>query len=93
MVRIPTSALVFREQGMQVAILGKGDRVELRPVKLGRNLGTDVEVLSGLTPLDRVIESPPDSLSTGDLVRVIDAPASEDGRLAAKGAPPGAGTP
>ncbi len=51
MVRIPTSALVFREQGMQVAILGKGERVELRPVKLGRNLGTDVEVLSGLTPL------------------------------------------
>jgi RND family efflux transporter MFP subunit len=93
MVRIPTSALVFREQGMQVAILGKGGRVELRPVKLGRNLGTDVEVLSGLTPLDRVIESPPDSLSTGDLVRVIDAPASEDGRLAAKGAPPGAATP
>lgn len=91
MVRIPTSALVFREQGMQVAILGKDNRVELRAVKLGRNLGTDVEVLSGLTPQDRVIESPPDSLSTGDVVRVIDnAPATEDGRLAAKGAPPGA---
>jgi len=90
-VRIPTSALVFREQGMQVAILGKDNRVELRPVKLGRNLGTDIEVLSGLTPQDRVIESPPDSLSTGDLVRVVDnAPAGEDGRLAAKGAPPGA---
>jgi RND family efflux transporter MFP subunit len=90
-VRIPTSALVFREQGMQVAILGKDNRVELRPVKLGRNLGTDVEVLSGLTPQDRVIESPPDSLSTGDRVRVIDnAPPGEDQRLAAKGAPPGA---
>jgi len=95
-VRIPTSALVFREQGIQVAILGKDNRVELRPVKLGRNLGTDVEVLSGLTVRDRVIESPPDSLSTGDLVRVIDnSPASEDGRLASKVAPPEAraGTP
>jgi RND family efflux transporter MFP subunit len=95
-VRIPTSALVFREQGIQVAILCKDNRVELRPVKLGRNLGTDVEVLSGLTVRDRVIESPPDSLSTGDLVRVIDnSPASEDGRLASKVAPPGAraGTP
>ena len=71
-VRIPTSALVFREQGMQVAILGKDNHVELRPVKLGRNLGTDVEVLSGLSVQDRVIESPPDSLSTGDLVRVAD---------------------
>jgi RND family efflux transporter MFP subunit len=91
-VRIPTSALVFREQGMQVAILGKEDRVELRAVKLGRNLGTDVEVLSGLTPQDRVIESPPDSLSTGDRVRVIDNPpgSDEDGKLASKGAPPGA---
>jgi RND family efflux transporter MFP subunit len=90
-VRIPTSALVFREQGIQVAILGKENRVELRPVKLGRNLGTDVEVLSGLTVRDRVIESPPDSLSTGDLVRVIDKSlASENGRLASKIAPPGA---
>jgi RND family efflux transporter MFP subunit len=84
-VRIPTSALVFREQGIQVAILGKENRVELRPVKLGRNLGADVEVLSGLTVRDRVIESPPDSLSTGDLVRVIgNSSASEDGRLASK---------
>jgi RND family efflux transporter MFP subunit len=90
MVRIPASALVFREQGMQVAVLGKDNRVELRAVKLGRNLGTDVEVLTGLTPQDRVIESPPDSLSTGDLVRVVDdTPAAEDQRLAAKGAPPG----
>jgi RND family efflux transporter MFP subunit len=88
-VRIPTNALVFREQGIQVAILGKGNRVELGPVKLGRNLGTDVEVLSGLTVRDRVIESPPDSLSTGDLVRVIDnSPASENGRLASKVALP-----
>jgi multidrug efflux pump subunit AcrA (membrane-fusion protein) len=76
---------------MQVAILGKDNRVELRPVKLGRNLGTDVEVVSGLTPQDRVIESPPDSLSTGDLVRAVDnAPAGEDGRLAAKQAAAGA---
>ena len=87
-VRIPTSALVFREKGMQVAVLGKDNRVELRAVKLGRNLGTDVEVVSGVTPQDRVIESPPDSLSTGDLVRVVDnATAAEDGRLASKPAP------
>jgi RND family efflux transporter MFP subunit len=90
-VRIPTNALVFREQGIQVAILGKDNHVELRPAKLGRNLGTDVEVLSDLTVRDRVIESPPDSLSTGDVVRVIDnSKASEDDRLASKVALPGA---
>ena len=70
MVIVPTSALVFREAGMQVAVLGPNDRVELRSITLGRNLGTEVEVLKGLTPSDRVINSPPDSLATGDLVSV-----------------------
>ena len=46
-VRIPTSALLFREQGLQVATLGPGDKIKLKSVKLGRNLGTDAEVVSG----------------------------------------------
>jgi multidrug efflux pump subunit AcrA (membrane-fusion protein) len=69
-VRIPTSALLFREQGLQVATVGPGDKIELKPVKLGRNLGTDVEVVSGLAMSDRVVNSPSDSLSAGDGVRV-----------------------
>ncbi len=69
-VRIPTSALVFREQGLQVATLGPGDKIELKSVTLARNLGTDVEVVSGLSASDRVVDSPPDSLASGDLVRV-----------------------
>jgi RND family efflux transporter MFP subunit len=68
--RIPTSALVFRKQGLQVATLGPGDKIELKSVTLGRNLGTDVEVVSGLLASDRVVDSPPDSLASGDLVRV-----------------------
>jgi RND family efflux transporter MFP subunit len=68
--RIPTSALVFREQGLQVATLGPGDKIELKSVILGRNLGIDVEVVSGLLASDRVVDSPPDSLASGDLVRV-----------------------
>jgi RND family efflux transporter MFP subunit len=69
-VRIPTSALVFRERGMEVAIVGPGDRIELKPITIGRNLGTEVEVLSGLTLSERLVNSPPDSLATGDLVRI-----------------------
>jgi hypothetical protein len=42
----------------------------LRAVKLGKNLGTDVEVLAGITPEDRVVDSPPDSLGNNDLVNV-----------------------
>jgi hypothetical protein len=42
-----------------------------KPITLGRNLGTEVEVVKGLTASDRLVNSPPDSLSTGDIVRVV----------------------
>jgi RND family efflux transporter MFP subunit len=73
-VRIPTSALVFREHGMEIAAIGADDTIELKPIKLGRNLGTDVEVIQGLKLSDRLVNSPPDSLSTGDKVHVAGAP-------------------
>jgi hypothetical protein len=58
-----------------VAILAPGDKVQLRSIKLGRNLGTEFEVLAGLSASDTVINSPPDSLSQGEEVRVTkDAP-------------------
>jgi membrane fusion protein, multidrug efflux system len=67
--RIPTSTLIFRKDGAQLAILGPGNKVELRRVTLGRNLGTELEVLKGLTSTDTVINSPPDSLSQGEVVK------------------------
>jgi multidrug efflux pump subunit AcrA (membrane-fusion protein) len=73
-VRILTSALVFREQGMEVAAIDANGTIELRPIKLGRNLGTEVEVVQGLKLSDRLVNSPPDSLATGDKVRVAGAP-------------------
>ena len=73
-VRIPTSALVFRERGMEVAVIGPDDKIELKPITLGRNLGTEVEVLKGLNVSDRLVNSPPDSLSTGDTVHVAGQP-------------------
>jgi RND family efflux transporter MFP subunit len=78
-VRIPTSALIFRERGTEVAIIAPGDIVELKPITLGRNLGTEVEVVKGLAASDRVVNSPPDSLSTGDKVRIAGAPATGGG--------------
>jgi RND family efflux transporter MFP subunit len=74
-VRLPTSALIFREHGLEVALVRPDDRIELRRITLGRNLGTQVEVLKGLTTADRVVNSPPDSLAAGDLVRVTGEPA------------------
>jgi len=87
-VRIPTSALVFREQGMEVAAIDANGTIELRPIKLGRNLGTEVEVVQGLKLSDRLVNSPPDSLATGDKVRVAGAAegASAEGAGAARNA-------
>jgi RND family efflux transporter MFP subunit len=69
-VQIPASALLFRSEGLQVAVIGSDDKIELRKVTLGRNLGATVEVVKGLTPSERIVDSPPDSLAAGDLVHV-----------------------
>jgi RND family efflux transporter MFP subunit len=69
-IRVPTSALIFREHGTEIATVGSGDKVEIKPVTLGRNLGTEVEIVKGPTLSDRVVNSPPDSLAAGDTVRV-----------------------
>ena len=76
-VRIPTSALIFRERGTEVATIRPDDTIELKPITLGRNLGTEVELLSGLTTSDRLVNSPPDSISTGDRVHVATATSEE----------------
>jgi RND family efflux transporter MFP subunit len=67
---IPTSALIFRTNGLEIAVIGQDDRIAVKKISIGRNLGSRVEVLSGLVPSDRVVVSPPDSLAAGDAVRV-----------------------
>lgn len=69
-VQIPSSALVFRAQGTQVALVGGDGRVHLRRITIGRDLGQTVEVMSGLNAADRVVDNPPDSISDGELVRI-----------------------
>src|SRR5712672_1964780 len=73
LVRVPSTALITGNQGTQVATLDGSDKVVLKSVKLGRDLGDSVEVLAGLTPSDRIINSPPETLATGDAVRVAGA--------------------
>lgn len=69
-VQLPASALMFRRQGMAVATVGPADRVVMKPVTIARDLGTTVEIASGLDPRDQVIDNPPDSLAPGDHVRI-----------------------
>jgi RND family efflux transporter MFP subunit len=66
---IPANALLFRSEGLRVAVVRDG-RAELVPVKLGRDYGRTVEVVSGLIPADAVILDPADSLVSGTAVRV-----------------------
>ncbi len=87
-VRVPTSTLIFRRHGLEVATVGPGDKIELKPVTLGRNLGTEVEVVKGLTLSDRVVNSPPDSLAAGDVVRIAGQQAVSGSRKAGQSANP-----
>jgi RND family efflux transporter MFP subunit len=70
LIRIPSTALVTGNQGTQVATLNSNDKVVLKSVQLGRDLGDSVEVIAGLSPSDRIIDNPPETLVAGDAVRV-----------------------
>jgi RND family efflux transporter MFP subunit len=70
LVTIPSTALVTDNQGTEVATLDSHDKVVLKTVQLGRDLGDSVEVIAGLSPSDRIINNPPETLAAGDTVRL-----------------------
>jgi RND family efflux transporter MFP subunit len=76
--QVPVSALIFRTEGLQVATV-KGDRVQIVTVVAGRDFGSDVEIVSGLTGTEQVVANPPDSLVDGVRVRVVPAAAASSG--------------
>lgn len=65
---LPTNTLLFRREGLQVALLGTDSRVHLKPVVIGHNFGAEVEVLLGVNEHDRVILNPPETLMENDVV-------------------------
>jgi RND family efflux transporter MFP subunit len=67
---VPASALIFDAQGLRVAIVDASDHVHLKTVTIARDLGATIEIGSGLTPEDRVIQTPPDGLAEGSAVRI-----------------------
>ena len=68
---VPSSAMLFRSEGPSVAVVGPGDRVQLRSIVIGRDFGTSLEILQGIKANDRVVQNPPDSLENGQAVRVM----------------------
>jgi hypothetical protein len=81
---VPTNVLLFRAEGTRVAAVDAANKVRLKPVTLGRNLGESIEVIDGIAAGDRLVVNPSDSLGEGDTVAVA---ANEDG-----GIPNAAGT-
>ena len=75
---LPVSALIFRSQGLQVAVLKNGMAV-LTPVTPGRDFGDQIEIVSGLNGNDPVISNPPDSIVTGQKVQVVKPKATAGG--------------
>ena len=69
-IHVPATALMFRDEGMQVAVVDGGGHVHLKTVKVLRDMGAAVDVAGGVSRADRIIDNPPDSLREGDLVRV-----------------------
>jgi hypothetical protein len=71
---IPVSALIFRDQGLQVGTVSKGangDQAKLVQVTLGQDDGSTVQVIHGLSADSQVIQNPPDSLIDGEPVHVV----------------------
>ncbi|THD61336.1 efflux RND transporter periplasmic adaptor subunit [Phenylobacterium sp.] len=77
--RLPASALMFRQKGMAVGVVDATGHARLRYVTMARDFGTTVEISAGLNAQDRVIDNPPDSLEDGEKVRVAQAAPARHG--------------
>lgn len=84
---IPASALLFDAQGLRVATVGADNRVTVKPVTIARDLGSSIEIASGLAADDRVIQNPPDGIANGTEVRIAGSTAP---KVAEAGKPEGA---
>jgi RND family efflux transporter MFP subunit len=82
---IPARTLVLRKEGPRVVVVTPDNRAELRPVKLGRDFGPEIEVTDGLGGEELLVENPTDDLENGQIVRVEHPEAPSSGtKLAVK---------
>jgi len=69
-IRVPATALMFRDEGMQVATVDATNHVKLKTVNIARDMGASVDVGGGISPKDRIIDNPADALRDGDEVKI-----------------------
>ncbi len=75
---VPVSALIFRSAGLQLGIVGDDNKASLVSIALGRDFGSEVEVITGLNGGEKVIINPPDSLVQGEQVQIVQPPAQNN---------------
>ena len=83
--QLPSTALIFRKEGLQVATVDNRDHIVLKSIQLAKERGSVVDVNFGLTPQDRVVDNPPDSIANDELVRIA---GDQDGAVVATVAQP-----
>ena len=71
---LPVNTLLFRSEGLRVATVGPDQHVALRPITIGHDFGSEVEVVAGLGGNENVILNPPDSVVEGETVRIAQTP-------------------
>jgi multidrug efflux system membrane fusion protein len=79
-VTIPVNAMLFRAEGPRVAVVGSDNKVQLRPINIGRDYGATLEVLGGVSPTDQIVINPADSLEDGQQVNVAQPPPNQQPR-------------
>ena len=77
--RVPVNAVLFRSQGLMVAMVDGDHRVHLKRITQGRDFGSEIEVLAGLGENDTLIVNPPDSIGDGAEVRIQQPPSATHG--------------
>lgn len=78
---VPANVLLFRAEGLRIALVDQHGHVHLQPVTLGRDFGNTVEITEGLADGDRVVLSPPDSLYEGQQVKIAEPDQTQQQRL------------
>jgi RND family efflux transporter MFP subunit len=68
--QVPVNALLFRAEGLRAVVIDENHKTHLKPLTIGRDYGTSLEVLQGLSATDWIVLNPPDSLEEGILVNV-----------------------
>lgn len=85
--QVPVNALLFRSEGLRAVVVDTSHKIHLRPLTVGRDYGTAVEVLQGLEPSDWIVLNPADSLEEGQEVRVKEIALNAEPGSSQPGAP------